>query len=478
MKTDYLAPTQVLPALMWMLILLVIAHLYRSSKQHDVAYKYFLPNIYYKLGASLAFAIFYAIFFGGGDTVAYYDGALALNNLLLDSPGDYYHQMANTPDWSYYAVDFTSRTGYPPSWIYKEPEGYFVCKILSIFTFLTFKSYFAATFIISFITALVSHQLYRLTLDMKLFNTRFLAFAVLFIPSVNFWCTGVSKDAIILISLLGITYHSFRLIFPKYRNKLVNWLMIIIYVTLIYNIRPFTLIPIVLPLLYALSARLLVNIGMNDFLVSFTRTTFLLAVLYFAGSSIFNQTEEELLENNNLVQQAQVIQQDFQNNTTYGDKRYDLGNVEFSGSGLLKVMPSAILHGILSPFIWQAMNVTLILNGLESMLFIYLFIIFMRRSPLRKVAFIRKNEFLTYSIILVLILAFLTGLTSGLYGVLVRVRAPLLIFTMLILIIDWSQVDLQTKLKKKNKSSEFSRQARIVASNLKTGVNDTSNTGD
>ena len=450
MRTDYLSLSQILPALLWMIILLVVAHLYRTSKKNDPTYKYFLPNIYFKLGASISFASFYVFVLGGGDTTAYYDGALALNNLLLDSPADYYHQMSTSPDWKYYTVDFTSRTGYPPSWIFKEAEGYFVCKVLSLFTILTFKSYFAATFIISFIAALVSHQLYRLTLSMKLFNTRYLALAVLFIPSVNFWCTGVSKDSIVLISLLGTTYHVFLLLVPEYKNKLINWVMILVYVTLIYNIRPFILIAISLPLLYAISARLLTRIGMNNFMVSLTRTTFLLGILYFAGASFFSQSEDELVESNELIQQAQTIQQDFRNNKAYGDKRYDLGSVEFTGAGLVKVMPMAILYGMLAPFIWQSINLTLILNGLESMLFIYLFFIFIRRAPFRKIAFIRNNEFLTYSLILVIILAFLTGLTSGLYGVLVRVRAPLLIFLTLILIIDWSQVDLHKR--KKNKS--------------------------
>ena len=113
------------------------------------------------------------------------------------------------------------------------------------------------------------------------------------------------------------------------------------------------------------------------------------------------------------------------------------------------MMPKAILYGIFAPFIWNSFTLTLIFNGLESMLFIYLVVLFFKRAPLRKIAFMRNNEFLTFALILVITLAYLTGLTAGLYGVLVRVRAPMLPFLALLLIIDWSQVNLQKKATEK-----------------------------
>jgi hypothetical protein len=426
-------------------VIIVVAHFYRSSKGDNPVYKHYLTNIYYKLAASIVFAVFYAFYVKGGDTVAYYEGAMVLNNVFLESPSEYFYQMFTTPEWSNYTVYFNSRTGYPPSWIFKEPEGYFVCKIISIFYFVTFKSYFAATVILSFITAIVSWQLYRLTVEMDLFSKKYLAFAVLFIPSLNFWCTGVSKDTIVLISLLGVIYHSFRLILPEYKNSWKNWVMIVIYLFLIWHIRFFLLIPLAVPIVYSLSTRILRRVGFGNFGVWITRTSLLLTVIAVAASSSVNQTEKEVLEGNDLIAQAQIIQQDFQHNETYGEKRYDLGVVEFTSTGLIKVMPKAIIYGVFAPFIWNSFTPTLILNGLESMLFIYLIFLFFRRAPLRKLAFIRNNEFLTFALLLVFILSFLTGLTAGLYGVLVRVRAPLLPFLTLLLIVDWSKVDLQKK---------------------------------
>ena len=48
----------------------------------------------------------------------------------------------------------------------------------------------------------------------------------------------------------------------------------------------------------------------------------------------------------------------------------------------------------------------------------------------------RQSEFLVFAFIFSVLLAFMVGLTSGLLGVLVRFKAPLLSFFLLILTVD------------------------------------------
>ena len=70
------------------------------------------------------------------------------------------------------------------------------------------------------------------------------------------------------------------------------------------------------------------------------------------------------------------------------------------------------------------------------MIFLYLTFVFFRRKFLQKWNYIRSHEFLIFCFIFVLIIAFMTGMTSILYGVLVRLRAPLLPFFVILLTID------------------------------------------
>ena len=130
------------------------------------------------------------------------------------------------------------------------------------------------------------------------------------------------------------------------------------------------------------------------------------------GGTLSSQSEEELLQTNAFLQEAQVVQQDFAQNETYGNRRYDLGEVEFTPIGLLRTSPLAILTGIYRPFLWESLTPSLLFNGLESMALLYFTILFLFRSPWQKLKTITANEFLMFCLVFTLLIAFMAGFTS------------------------------------------------------------------
>ena len=58
---------------------------------------------------------------------------------------------------------------------------------------------------------------------------------------------------------------------------------------------------------------------------------------------------------------------------------------------------------------------------------------FISGNPFKKIKNIRKQEILVFAFIFTLFIAFMAGFTSVLFGVLVRIRAPLLPFFFLVL---------------------------------------------
>jgi len=205
---------------------------------------------------------------------------------------------------------------------------------------------------------------------------------------------------------------------------------------IIYHIRIHILFAILIPAFFAISARLIRIIGGGNIAVVAGRTAIILAGILVIGNTLIIETEDDLVESNDSLKEAALIQNDFKKNTIYGSKKYDLGDVEFTPTGILKIMPLVIITGIYRPFIWEALSPTLILNGIESLIFLYLTFVFFRRKFLQKWNYIRSHEFLIFCFIFVLIIAFMTGMTSILYGVLVRLRAPLLPFFVILLTID------------------------------------------
>jgi hypothetical protein len=111
---------------------------------------------------------------------------------------------------------------------------------------------------------------------------------------------------------------------------------------------------------------------------------------------------------------------------------------------MVKALPASVLAGIYRPFIWESLNLSLILNGLESLLLLFLTIRFFVAKKLKERIFlIQKTEFLIFSLFFVLIIAYIAGYTSILFGVLVRIRAPLIPFFMLLLLIKTKSKSVQ-----------------------------------
>ena len=426
------------PAFFWAMIIIAGALIIRSSRSNLPEYKYYIPNILAKMFFGISFGLVYIFVYGGGDTTAYYDSAIAMNNLFFKSPQFYFEQLITSPEKFNYTKYYDGTTGFPPHWIYRESEGFFVAKIISIFSFFTLKSYFAMTIIISTFTAHASWKLFQLVRTYNFSHEKYLAVGILFLPSVNFWCSSISKDSIIFICAMYLITCVFKIISNNHKTKIKHFIIIIICAFLIIHIRMFILGAIAIPLFFAITARIIRLFGGGNMAVIAGRTLILIFGVVLLSRSFAVESENDLLASNTAVQEAALIQKDFQNNKTYGDKKYDLGEVEFSAIGLLKVMPIAILTGIFRPFIWEALSPTLIMNGLESMVFIYFAYYFFRRNLSQKWSFIRGHEFLIFCLIFILIISFMTGMTSILYGVLVRLRSPLLPFLFILLNLDVS----------------------------------------
>lgn len=421
-----------------LIIIIVIAGSSRKRKKllqpGNEHYRFYMYNIYFKLFFALAYGAIYMFYYKGGDTMAYWQGAEKLNNLFWYSPQEYWNEMFSTPSEANIILRFNSETGYPPLWIYDDPSSFYISKIISVLMLFLGQSYITLSLFVGYLTAITSWKIYELVLSYRITSQGYSAIAILFIPSVAFWCSGISKDTMVLIAVFIMVNHLFGIANKTSRSTLRSLLWVLLAGLVLYNTRTFMLFTVLAPIFLALNTRitkryreslLLLNI-IRFFIIS---TTFV-ALLFFLRSQgeIFAATANKYLE------EAAVQQNDFANNESYGDKRYDLGITDYSPFGMIRKAPAAILTAIYRPGIWEARSVLLLISGLETSVFIYLTLLFLFNGKLvQKIQFIRFNEFLIFSLVFAIILAFFAGFTSGLFGVLVRFKAPLLPFLLIIL---------------------------------------------
>ena len=426
---EFFTPLDIISSLFGLTVLLIIV--YQKRRRHiDLEYYGYYPIAFlFKVLFVLANCTFYIVVYkGGGDSIGFWDGAVKLNNLFWSDPVAYFSEIFSNPEHGGQFKNFNSVTGFPDGTIYGEPSSFSISKIVSIFTFFTFKGYLLISLIFAYITTNASWKLFEMVRNYKLHSDRVLAFAILFIPSLSFWCGGISKDSIMWICLCYFIINIYRIISPEYKSSIFNWIAIVICLYFMYRIRSFMLIVALAPVLFAYSARIKRTLSDNKIKRFFIRSFIILftvtGILVFFQSSI---SEE-------LIQEAAVINNDMTNNETYGDNRYDLGITDYSLGGMLRAAPNSIIAGLYRPFLWESLSVSLILNGLESMVLLYLtFKFFFSKNVLQNIKLIREHEFLIYSFFLLIILAYFAGFTSILFGVLVRFKAPLIPFLIIVL---------------------------------------------
>lgn len=417
----------------FLLFIFAAAYLKKSKIASNDFKGVFYLSLYYRLFFSLLFAIFYSFIVKGGDTVAYWEGANTLNNVFFDSPMNFIDCLTSDPSPTNMSQHFNANTGFPPGWIYREHQGWMICKIFSILSIITFKSYFTMSLIIAYLTFMGSWRLMELISKFKTHDKGNLLFAFMFIPSVCFWCSGISKDAIIYVCSLYLLINFFKII-SENKVSIKGILIIFIVSYFIFQTRSFVLLSMLVSLFMAFGARLTKRFETSPFLKFGLRISYF--VVGFFGIYLFfgSQTIAD------IIAEAGVIQQDFANNLTYTGGKYDVISTDLSPLGILKSFPMGLLIGIYRPYITESLSFSYIWNGLESILLIFLTgRFFLSFNVLKKMNTIRKNEFLMFAIIFVLIIGFMAGFTSILFGVLVRIRAIILPFVFLILTVKADQ---------------------------------------
>jgi hypothetical protein len=442
----YFNPKDILVSLFFFVLILVLTNFKANGIQDKEEAKLYRLNVYFKLLLSTVFAAFFTtMVYKGGDTFSYWRTAEVLKNLFYYDIEKFWTVITTPPSWETMSGFFNYKTGYPPSYIYREEESFFVAKITFFFYLVTQGNYLASTHLFAFFMANASWKVYLIAKKSGIFNDRLMIIFTLFLPSVAFWASGVSKDTIVLIAILNIIYILNRLFKERIELKLIILLLIFSYAT--YKIRPFILAASILPISLMIFSSMINKIKDFTLLKNIVRFIAFISVGVITIVALRTIDVNSVIMSNQNVAQAVVIQQDFENNiSTYGGeagKRYSLGGDPSTLPGLIALIPSSIVAGIYRPFIWEALTPSLIFNGLESLLLMMLTAKFFISSPRKRLQVISNTDILVFSVGFIFVIAFMTGFTSILFGVLVRLRAPLLPFFGLLLSIDMRKVELK-----------------------------------
>jgi hypothetical protein len=420
--------------LMYLLIFFMLLQYKRSKTQDLEAKRYFNRMVLLKLTMTFVFVAMYIFYYKGGDNTAYWQGGVKLNKLFFDNSKAFFDDLTYFEQNTFDDLIKFQNVGNPPNYIFRGYESWFVCKVVSIVSFLTFRSYLATTLFFAYLSMMASWRLFEMINRYEILSKRNAAIATLFIPSVGIWCTGITKDALIYTAIIYLITSVFSIFNGWNKLTIKSIIVIIISAFIIYHLRSFIFYLVV------------VSIGLG-ILAGYQRKikqNFILRVAYFFAVVggfvllifVFVRTNAvDALNQSSFMEEAETVQNDFIKNETYTGQRYDLGEVEFTVAGLIRVFPLSVFTAFYRPFIFEARSLILFANALESLIFIWFTLKFIfQGNIINKIRTILANEALSFALYFSIFLGFIVGFTSILFGVLVRFRAPLLPFLAILLL--------------------------------------------
>lgn len=210
----------------------------------------------------------------------------------------------------------------------------------------------------------------------------------------------------------------------------MNVFAIFINLFIIINIKPYivlSLIPGALLWLNNAYARKIKNAFIKLIIIP---VVFSLTLL--VGGLTFNNINEYMGSYGDIdqaIQQAQVIQQDLLRSDQYGNNNYNLGKIDGSITGMIRVAPTAVFTAIFRPLPWEVGSPTMIISAVEnSLMLIFTAFLIIRLNPLSFFRLTIKEPYIVFAFSFSLVFAFGVGIASTNFGALARYKIPLLPF--------------------------------------------------
>ncbi|MDB4534295.1 hypothetical protein N9242_05425 [Vicingaceae bacterium] len=435
---------------MYMLIIYLIAYQIKAKQiiKHP-EYKYFVKGLTFKIFGGIAFALVYVFWYNGGDTHTYFLDSIVIVKMLFHKPLIAFSILANNLSMENYAhFDYT--TLWPHLYVWRDPNTFTVVRYSVILTLLGANTYIPSTILVSCLSYLGVWKLFQLFNKLYSTHTKYLAIAILFMPSFVFWGSGIMKDTYIIGATCWITYNFYQ-IFISNKKISINIFLFIINFIIILNIKPYVMGCLIPSMLLWLNQAYIQKIK-STFFKSIV-FPFIILTIGFSGSYIFSEVSKSMGDYSsvdNVIDKARVTQQDLLRESQYGSNSYDLGEINGSTLGILRIAPLAIFTTLYRPFVTEIGNPLMALSALENLsLLIFTLIIILKTSPVRMLNILRQNPILQYSLIFSIMLAFGVGLATANFGALVRYKIPLVPFYFSTLFLIY-QISEKEKIRRKS----------------------------
>lgn len=398
------------------------------NKQYSIRHplrKYYIPALTVRLLGAVGLGVVYQFYYGyGGDTGSYFYNSKLIAEYFTKDPGIFF-DLVFKPVLA--TLDVRMLINWNDSVFGFNEANYFPIRILAILQLFTFGTYLPCALFFGFMAFSATWKSYMAFVN--LFPALYKEFskAVLFMPSVFFWGSGILKDSISMAALCWLFYSSYALFIlgeKKIKNSIIifSTLFVIVlvkaYIAMAFV--PGLMIWIFLTYKDKIRSQALRIVSLPFLVVLITVFSYLSYQRIAAQDARFSADR--------IQTQAVVV------NTVISDagSKINIGVTEGMGPAqLLRIAPIAIVTAIFRPLLFEVRNPLMLLSALEGTYIIYLFgLVIFKIGVAKSFRIAAGTPLVLFSLIFTLVFAFAVGFSTSNFGTLVRYKIPFVPFFM------------------------------------------------
>ena len=448
LNTIFLGVYDILITPLYFSIFIIAIYIISRNFKDLILGRVFFWGLTFKAIAAIIFGVVYDFYYGGGDTSAYWLYGTYIGDSFWESPVVWLKLLSHADlDSSIY------KYACKIVW-YNDSGSYFPCRIVGFLAPFCFNIYTTIAIFFAAINFSGLWVLYK-TLRKKYYQfDKELIVAIFCIPSIVFWGSGILKDGITL-SALGWLFYGFYEFFIQKEKKvfyiliifIASWVLIIIKMYIILCFLPCIIIWLMLSFFKEIHNKVLRRLLYPLFFA------FVLTISIFATKVLSEYSKSYSFDN--IVKTSKSTSAYIQYvSEVNGGATYNIGVLDFTLTGILKMIPLAINVSLFRPYIWESGNLFILFSALENSVLILLICQIIFKGGASVLKMINEDLFVIFCILFSFSFAFAIGISTNNFGALVRYKIPILPFFVFMLLLLRKKILLEQK-RIKDKSTNF-----------------------
>ncbi len=416
-------------------IIVIFNNIKKKRYKESIVAQYFIPALVFRLIGTFLTACLYQYYYGYGDTTWYYIGVSDIAKAFFSKGFSVGVEMLIYP---YDLYSDAAKESITYVFFFRNDSMLTVIKSGALFSMLTFGSFIGASYGLTLISFVGMWMFYRVMQDLYPHLHRPLAFAILFVPSVCFWGTGLMKDPL-SIGGVGMFVYGIYFLFYKsgQRGLLLPLLALIIGLYYSIVVKAYVAVAVVPAAVVWLS--LMFKNKIKNKTLRALSVPLLLAIGIGFGAIALQQVAKSFKLEDIALEAAKTQWWIALNTEHFGGTGYSLGVFEPTTAGMLKKAPEAINVALFRPYIWEAKKIIVIPSALEAVFtLLFTLYVFFTVGLFRTIRELFSDPTVLFCLIFAIIFAFAVGFTSMNFGALARYKIPALpfYFSALVILLD------------------------------------------